>query len=235
MPKPELALIIPVFNEETLIGPVLNDWSKELNRLQINYEIHVYVAKSKDKTLEIVKELSKENNRIVVHDRPKLGHGPDLIQGYKDNSETEWVFQVDSDDEMKPDGFEKLWKNRNDYDILIGKRIRKNQKLVRKITSLFSRLSIWIFYGAKIYDVNAPYRLIRTSCFKSLFFIMPENMQAPNIVISGYASLKNLKAYESNVEFNDREVGTAGLSKIKLLKVSIGCFLETIKFRLKIK
>lgn len=235
MSDSKLAVVIPVFNEEALIGPVLNSWSKELTRLQINYEIHVYIAKSKDKTLEIVENLSKENKKIIAHDRPKLGHGPDLIQGYKDNSDFEWIFQVDSDDEVKPDGFEKLWVKKDDYDILLGKRVRKNQKLVRKLTSLFSRLSIWIFYGTKIYDVNSPYRLMRTKSYKNLFFALPANMQAPNIVISGYTSLKKLKAYETEVEFNDREVGTAGLSKIKLLKVSIGCFLETLAFRLKIK
>lgn len=235
MPNPELALVIPVFNEESLIGQVLNTWSNELENLQINYEIHVYVAKSKDKTLEIVQEFSKKNNKIIAHDRPKLGHGTDLVKGYKDNLSVKWIFQVDSDDEIKASSFKKLWEKRNEYDFLIGKRIRINQQVLRKLTSLVSRLSIWLFYGNKVYDVNVPYRLMRTECFKDLFIIFPESFLAPNIVISGYASLKNLRVYQIPVESLDREVGTAGLSKSKLLKIAVNCFFEAITFRFQIK
>lgn len=235
MPNPELALVIPVFNEETLIGNVLNTWSNELNNLEIDYEIHVYIAKSKDRTLEIVQEFANNNNKIIAHDRPKLGHGADLVKGYKDNLNAKWIFQVDSDDEIKASSFKKLWEKRNDFDFLIGKRIRINQQLIRKLTSLVSRLSIWTFYGNSVYDVNAPYRLMRSESFKELFTTFPESFLAPNLVVSGYASLKNLRVFQTPVESHDREVGTAGLSKTKLLKTAVNCFFEAITFRFKIK
>lgn len=230
---PELAVIIPVFNEEALIGQVLSDWSNELEN--IDYEIHVYIAKSKDKTLEVVQEFSKKNKRIVAHDRPKLGHGADLIKGYKDNLNAKWIFQVDSDNEIKSKWFKSLWEKRNEYDFLIGKRIRINQQIARKFTSLFSRLSIWLFYGSKVYDVNVPYRLMKSECFKDLFTALPDDFLAPNIIISGYASLKSLKVFQTEVESHDREIGTADLSKSKLLKIAVRCFFEAIFFRFKIK
>ena len=44
----ELAVVIPVYNEEESIAAVLNKWTGELNRLSIDYHIHVYNDGSND-------------------------------------------------------------------------------------------------------------------------------------------------------------------------------------------
>ena len=73
--KIELAVIIPVYNEQEIITEVINSWEQKLAHLGIHYEIHVYNDGSKDQTLQILREYAKTKERVVVHDKPNSGHG----------------------------------------------------------------------------------------------------------------------------------------------------------------
>ena len=162
MKNPELAVVMPVYNEEGAIRNVLLKWTQELERLGIRFEIHVYNDGSKDGSLKMLRELAGQNPRLVVHDKKNSGHGPTILQGYRENSETPWIFQIDSDDEIGCESFQEFWEKRESFDFLIGARVRPNQPLPRKVISSFSRVTVRIFYGKKVHDVNSPFRLMRS-------------------------------------------------------------------------
>lgn len=227
----ELALIMPVYNEEGAIKNVLEKWDKTLSDLHIDYKIFAYNDGSKDKTGEILKEISSEHENIIAINKENSGHGPTILKGYRDNAEEfEWIFQIDSDDEMKEDSFHKLWENRENYDFLIGIRDGREQVLSRKIISAVSRMCIRIFYGKGVWDVNSPYRLMKTAKFKDVYFKIPSDTFAPNVIISGYCARKHLKFYETPVPCGIRETGEVSIKHFKLLKAAAKSFLQTIRF-----
>ena len=233
MNKERLALVMPVYNESGAIRGVIEKWTMELQRLGIEFTIQVYNDGSKDHTLSILKELASENRNLIVHDKSNSGHGPTILQGYRENCDAEWIFQTDSDDEISPGEFEELWVHREDYDFLIGRRIRARQPWPRKVMSCASRAVVRTFYGSKVYDVNSPYRLMRSSGLKDAFFSIPENTFAPNVIISGMVTLKNLKAFEIPVQQKERTTGEVSIKKFKLIKVAWKSIWETILFRFK--
>jgi len=226
---------MPVYNEEVVIRDVINKWTKELLRLEIDFQIHVYNDGSRDNTLSILNRLANENKNITVHDKLNSGHGPTIIQGYRENSDAEWLFQIDSDDGIGIESFEDLWEKRKRFQFLIGKRIRSRQALPRKLISILSRVIVSILYGNKIYDVNSPYRLMRTESLKKIIFSLPDNMFAPNVSITGTVSLFNLKCYEISVQHRERVTGEGSIKRIKLLKAVLQSFYQTIIYRFKIK
>lgn len=234
MEKAELNVIIPVYNEEGAINTVLDKWSKELERLGINFNIHAYNDGSKDNTLNILNEYASKNNKIIVHDKPNSGHGSTILLGYQENSDSEWVFQIDSDDEMGPESFEKLWAKRNDYDFLIGSRTERNNPLSRKLITLLSRLTVWIMYGTGVKDVNSPYRLMKSDLFRKYYNLIPANTFAPNVIISGICGMKKFKVYETPVTYTFRTTGEVSIKKFKLLKSALKSFLQTIFFRFRL-
>jgi dolichol-phosphate mannosyltransferase len=234
MIKKELALVMPLYNEEGAIGTVIRKWTEELQKLKIDFLIHAYNDGSKDGTLHILNDLAAENKRLIVYDKPNSGNGPTVLLGYRENSDAEWIFQIDSDDEIGPEKFGELWKNRDRYDFLIGSRVLAEQPLVRRLVSSISRLTIRLFYGSMIFDVNSPYRLMRSSVFKDIFYSLPEGLFAPNVIISGIVSLKNLRAYEIPVQYKPRVTGEVSLKKIKLLKAAAKSFYQTIACRFKL-
>lgn len=231
MEKAELNVIIPVYNEEGAINIVLEKWSKELDRLGINFKIHAYNDGSKDNTLKILNECASNNNKITVHDKVNSGHGSTILLGYKENCYSDWLFQIDSDDEMGPESFEELWNKRNDYDFLIGSRTERDNPLSRKLITLLSRLTVWIMYGRGVKDVNSPYRLMKCELFKSYYDLIPANTFAPNVIISGICGMNKLRVYEIPVKYTFRTTGEVSIKKFKLLKSALKSFIQTIFFR----
>ena len=234
----KLAIIMPVYNEEQAIGNVLDKWVKEIDKLGIVYTIHPYDDGSKDNSLQVIK--AKENEypgKIIAHTKPNSGHGPTILLGYREAAAQgyDWVFQIDSDDEMGPEGFYKLWEQRKNYDFLVGTRDGRKQALPRKVISAFSRMSVRVFYGKSIWDVNTPYRLMRVEAFKSIWDEIPENTFAPNVIISGMAAAQKLLCYETPIAQRDRQTGEVSIKKWKLLKAAMKSFMQTVVFSLKKK
>jgi glycosyltransferase involved in cell wall biosynthesis len=225
---------MPVYNEEGAIAAVLAKWVKELDTLNINYQIHTYNDGSKDNTAAILEsEAKKYPGRIFVHDKANSGHGPTILQGYREQSAVaEWVFQMDSDDEMGPEKFGDLWEQRDHYDFLIGIRDGRYQQLPRKIISWMSRAVVRIFFGRGVRDVNSPYRLMKSDVFSSFYWVIPDDTFAPNVIISGWVAREHLKFYECQIPHGDRKTGEVSIKKWKLLKVALKSFVQTIKFGL---
>ena len=233
--RSQLAVVIPAYNEEGVIGNVITDWHKELERMDIDFKIHVYNDGSKDATSRILKEAASTHKNIVPHDKENSGHGPTVIRGYRENIESEWMFQVDSDDEMSPESFEELWKKREEHDFLIGERLRSQQPLSRKIVSLISRLVVWVLYGTRVYDVNSPFRLMRNEKIRNIISMLPQDLFAPNVIISGMVSLMDLRVYRCEVSRKQRTTGEVSIQKWKLLKAAMQSFLQTILFRFRLQ
>ena len=229
-----LIVIMPVYNEEDIIASVLEKWVSKLDSMQIEggWQIQVYNDGSTDCTAEILTVCAgRHPEKIIVHNKPNSGHGPTILQGYRENaSKAEWLFQIDSDDEMGPEGFSELWHKRENYDFLAGFRDGRKQALPRKIISQFARLSVRLFYGKSIWDVNTPYRLMRVDAFNDIWKSIPADTFAPNVIISGMAARKKMRCIEEAVSQCDRQTGEVSIRKWKLLKVSVKSFIQTILF-----
>ncbi len=228
-----LCVVMPVYNEQDAIGAVLEKWDGALKGLGIDYEIRPYNDGSKDNSLSVMHEVAnKLGNRIVVRDKPNGGHGNTILTGYRDaaNDGFDWVFQIDSDDEMGPEKFNELWSRRNGYDFLVGIRDGRIQALPRKVISFVSRLCVRIFYGKSVWDVNTPYRLMRVTAFNPFYAAVPLTTFAPNVILSGLAARHKLRCFETRVPQHDRTTGEVSIKKWKLLKAAAKSFWQTICF-----
>jgi len=229
----KLCVVMPVYNERDAIGPVLGKWDAALRELGIDYEIRPYNDGSKDDSLAVMRDVaSKLGSRVVVRDKPNGGHGNTILTGYREaaNDGFDWVFQIDSDDEMGPEKFNELWSRRDGYDFLVGMRDGRVQALPRKVISFASRLSVRLFYGKSIWDVNTPYRLMRVSAFRGFYEKIPLTTFAPNVILSGLAARHKLRCFETKVPQHDRTTGEVSIKKWKLLKAAIRSFWQTIAF-----
>lgn len=228
----DLVVVMPVYNEQDSIGNVLTAWARVLGGLGLRYEIHVYNDGSKDETGPRLENLRVAIPQVVVHSKRNSGHGSTIRQGYLENMDrAEWLFQVDSDDEMGPDWFYKLWNIRHDHDFIVGRRYERRSSLARKVVSLAARLAANLFYGPCIYDVNCPYRLMRAAAFRECYLSLPPATFAPNVLISGYCAYHEIKTVEIHVPHRSRYSGTVSIRKWKLVKESIRSLYQTIRYR----
>lgn len=231
----KLCVVMPVYNEQDAIGAVLEKWVKALDALGLDYTIRPYNDGSKDNSLSVMKSKEKRLPRIEVHDKPNGGHGNTILTGYREAAADgfDWIFQIDSDDEMGPEKFNELWSRRTAYDFLVGIRDGRVQALPRKVISFVSRMCVRIFYGKSVWDVNTPYRLMRVSAFREFYSRIPLTTFAPNVILSGLAARYRLRCFETRVPQHDRTTGEVSIKKLKLLKAAARSFGQTIFFALK--
>jgi len=232
MPE-RLCVVMPVYNERDAICGVLEKWATALDSLKIDYSIRPYNDGSRDDSLSVMRKAASALPRIDVRDKPNGGHGPTVLQGYREAAADgfDWVFQIDSDDEMGPESFSELWNGRASYDILVGRRSGRKQAMPRKVVSLVSRLAVRVFYGkGRVWDVNAPYRLMRISAFRNAFERIPPMTFAPNVIITGIAARVGLRAFETPVPQHDRTTGEVSIKKWKLLKAAVKSLWQTVAF-----
>jgi glycosyltransferase involved in cell wall biosynthesis len=229
--RPELAVIIPVYNEQDIIVEVLESWSYEFRRLDINFQIHVYDDGSRDNSLAIITEYATKDENIVVHSKKNAGHGPTILLGYCENSNVEWIFQTDSDNEIATEFFETFWEQRDGFDLLIGRRAGRSSTLSRKFVSSAARILVRLFYGKGIIDVNCPYRLMRSAAFRQTFRKIPPETFAPNVILSGITCKKKYRVLEIPVDSRRRTTGVVSIQKARLLNASIRSLFQTILFR----
>ena len=228
-----LCVVMPVYNEEDAVGAVLEKWDAVLKALGADYVIRPYNDGSRDGSLEVMRRVAARlGPQIDVRDKPNGGHGNTILTGYRDAAADgfDWVFQIDSDDEMGPEKFGELWSRRGEYDFLVGIRDGRRQALPRKVMSLVSRLCVRLFYGKGVWDVNTPYRLMRVSAFREFFLQVPLTTFAPNVILSGLAARHRLRLFETRVPQRDRATGEVSIRKWKLAKAAAKSFWQTVWF-----
>lgn len=227
-----LCVVMPVYNEQEAIGPVLVKWAEALDGLDLDYSIRPYNDGSKDASLAVMRETAKSLPRVDVRDKANGGHGHTILTGYREAAADgfDWIFQVDSDDEMGPEKFGELWARRAEFDFLVGIRDGRVQPLPRKVVSFVSRLCVRLFYGKSVWDVNTPYRLMRVTAFKDFYERIPLTTFAPNVILSGLAARHRLRCHEIRVPQHDRATGEVSIRKWKLLRAAVRSFAQTVRF-----
>ena len=121
---------MPAYNEEATIGDVVVGWDDAFGALGVSCELRVYDDGSRDATGTLLEQVACERPHVVAVRQANVGHGPTILRGYHE-ARGEWVFQVDSDDEMRPDAFPVLWARRDGADLVLGYRTGRNAAVTR--------------------------------------------------------------------------------------------------------
>ena len=228
--KNNLAIIIPVFNEQDIIEKVINDWlfvAKKFDGFII-----VINDGSSDNSLKILNKISKKNNRLMVINKKNSGHGPSVYTGYKIalKKKFNFIFQVDSDDQFFSKDFNKLWLLRDENSLILGFRKKRYDSFHRLIITRILKILNLIIFRKFVPDVNIPYRLIGGEFLKKNLKFISSKSLAPNILISIKAA-KDKKIKSIVVSHKERLTGQVWIVKFNLIKFMFKVFIEIISFK----
>jgi len=224
----ELAIVMPVYNEQDCICEVVDSWNTMLGTLGIRYVCIILNDGSKDETQERLSRYG-DSDTVTIVNKDNSGHGPTILEGYHQAVEKAcWVFQCDSDDEMPAEAFPALWDKRQEYDVLFGYRAERIQSRGRKLISAISRLTVRMLFGSGVVDVNTPYRLMRTEYLKVIIDQIPDKTFAPNVIIAGSFARAKLRIYNTSVAHQHRRTGEVSIVRWKLWKSAFRAFFQTL-------
>ena len=159
------SIIIPVYNEEQVIG----DFLKSLLAFNQNDEIILVDDGSTDKTNEII---SKFPVKLIKHSNNK-GYGAALKTGIR-NSTGDKIITLDSDGQHNPQYINEIKRLLPEYDMVIGNRTddsfqHKTRMRGKKLIKIIAEYLI----EQKLPDYNSGFRGFDKILMSDLLHIMP--------------------------------------------------------------
>lgn len=138
---------------------------------------------------------------------------------YAIKNNADYVFQTDSDNQTNPAEFEQFWQLRKKYDAVIGNRVHRQDGIQRIMVEKTLLMILQFYYGVKIPDSNAPYRLMKVELLKKYISKMPSDFNLPNVMLTTYFAYYHEKIKFLPISFVARQEGTNSINIPKITKI----------------
>ena len=234
----KLYIVVPAYNESANIRQLVDDWYPIIEKYHGDQESRLVVIDdgSKDNTYHLLCELAKERPLLQPITKPNGGHGATVLYGYRyaiDNN-ADYVFQTDSDGQTDPNEFHQFWENRKNYDAIIGKRLVRGDGAQRKFVENVVCTLLYLIFGVKIQDANAPFRLMKTSLLEKYISRLPKDFNIPNIMFTTYFVYFHEKVKFIEITFKPRQGGVNSVNVNKIIKIGWKALGDFWKLRIDI-
>lgn len=159
----EISVVIPVYNEEANIRPLYSRLKQTLEDVGRSYEIVVVDDGSTDGSLEILKELCREDSLLkIVRLRRNFGQTAAFSAGF-DQISGDVVVTLDADLQNDPADIPLLLaKIEEGYDVVSGwRKNRKDPFLTRRFPSMVANALISQVTGVKLHDYGCSLKAYR--------------------------------------------------------------------------
>lgn len=233
MAQPYLSIIIPAYNEAERIPKTLLDMDKHLARADYSYEILVVNDGSKDKTGEIVKNMTRVIKNLKLIDlNDNQGKGGTVRQGMLLATGKIRLF-TDADNSTSIDQFGAMMPLfKQGFEVVIGSRAVKGAKLdpaepiYKQIPGKLGNLFIQLLLLPGIWDTQCGFKAFTEEAAEKIFNMSKITGWGFDVEILSLAKKMNYKIREIPVHWvNDLQSHVTASAYLKVL-------METIKIRL---
>lgn len=210
----KISIIIPAYNEEESLSFLFERLNKITREIE-NYEFEILLVNdgSKDKTIEIIKEQRKQDNRISYVDLSRnFGKERAMIAGL-DYATGDAVIFMDADLQDPPELIPELikyWEEGYD-DVYAKRKSRKGETFLKKFTSKMYYKVLQKIAGMEIQRDTGDFRLLDRRCVNALKKLR-ESQRCTKSMFSWIGYKKKEVLY-------DREPRVAGKTKWNYLKL----------------
>jgi dolichol-phosphate mannosyltransferase len=232
---PDLVLLIPAYNEEQRIEPVLRDYARYFReRYRGKFQIVVVLNGCVDDTLGVVERVRADYPEIQALNFPApIGKGGALIEGLKLAPTTELIGYVDADGATEPRAFLDLVEHCAEADCAIGSRwlpgsiLHQTQSKQRRVFSRAFHALVQLLFWMNIVDTQCGAKVMRRQAVESVHSALRIADVAFDINLLYALKQNGFSILEVPTEWTDK-LG----SKIKLNRGALGILLSVIRLRL---
>lgn len=216
-----LYIVMPAYNEAENIESVVSSWYPVLYGKSEDSRLIIADSGSTDGTHEILLRLSAKYGKLrILSDTGKF-HGEKLmaLYNYAIVNGADYVFQTDSDGQTDPDEFSAFWEMRKEYDGIFGHRQIRGDGKIRAFVEYVVCFLLKLYFGVRLPDANAPFRLMRTEVLKKYLYRLPDDYNIPNIMIATYFTFYKERTAFRKISFRPRQGGKNSLNLFKIVKI----------------
>lgn len=233
-----LSVIIPVYNEESLIICSLNKLHEFISNNNFTFEIILVDDGSKDNTCKIASEffssheLNDKYHFNLIENKINRGKGFSIREGLE-RATGKFILFTDADFSTPIEESQKLLGFLNvGYDIAIGSRALKDSKLIR-------RQNIFRMYMGKFFNLIVRritgLNFMDTQCGFKMFTSKAKNLLLPYLKIDDFSFDVEILYIAKKLSLKVKEAPVSWInspdSKVRIIKDSIKMFFSLIKIK----
>lgn len=202
--KPTLSIIVPVFNEERTLVPLLKKvWAVKLMGLQ--KQIIVVDDGSSDKTRDLLKKVKFPGMEVYFHPENR-GKGA-AIRTAIPHTTGDYVVVQDADLEYDPSDYEKLLGPlmEGKADVVYGSRFMGTHQafvLTHYLGNIFLSFLTTVLYGTVLTDMETCYKVFKGDILRSL--ILRSNRFEFEPEVTAKLLKKGYRLYEMPISYHGR-------------------------------
>lgn len=217
----DLYIVIPAYNEAENVETVVEQWYPMLDGKGKNSRLVIADSGSTDATHEVLVELQKKYDRLEILSDTEKTHGSKVIAlyHYAIEHDADFIFQTDSDGQTDPAEFHSFWVQRNEYDAILGWRPVREDGKMRDFVEKVVCLLLKIYFGVKVPDANAPFRLMSADIVRKYLYRLPADYNIPNIMLTTYFTYYEDKIAFKAVSFHSRKKGKNSINFLAIFKI----------------
>lgn len=236
---PSLLVLVPAYNEEQRIEPVLREYAAYFRANYAGkFQLVVVLNGCRDNTLGVVERVAREFPEISADNFPApIGKGGALIEGLRLAPATDLIGYVDADGATPPQAFHALARQcgGGGADCVIGSRwlpgavLHQEQPWLRRFASRCFHAVVEALFWMHIQDTQCPAKVMRREAAEKIH---------DSLRIADLAFDVNLVFALKRAGFTVREVPTEWTDKLgskvtsSLFRTSLVMFLSVVRLRL---
>lgn len=221
----DVSVVIPVYNEEESIGPLLAELHRALDPTGLSYELVLVDDGSKDRSFALLRQAAETDPAITaLKFRRNFGQTAALQAGL-DVARGKKVVMMDADLQNDPaDIPSMLQKLEEGYDLVAGWRAdRKDPFLNRRLPSMIANRIISLATKVKLHDYGCTLKAMKREVAKELRLYGEMHRFIPAV-----ASWVGVSFIEVKVNHRARQFGTSKYGIGRTLRVVLD--LITVRF-----
>jgi dolichol-phosphate mannosyltransferase len=231
---PSLLLLIPAYNEERRIGPVLRSYGEYFPKhYNGKFQLVVILNGCRDNTLGVVQAVAADYPVVswVVHQEP-IGKGGALIEGLKLAPLADLIGYVDADGATEPSAFLDLARRWKEADCIIGSRwlpgsvLHQMQSGERRFASRCFHAIVQLFFRMNIRDTQCGAKVMRREVIERIHAFLCIADMAFDINLLYLVKRHGFSVLEVPTEWTDKQG-----SKVALFRGSLTMLLSVIRVR----
>jgi glycosyltransferase involved in cell wall biosynthesis len=232
---PSLLLLIPAFNEEHRIEPVLGDYARHFRQHYAGrFQIIVVLNGCTDNTRGVVQRVARDYAEVrALEFVDPIGKGGALIEGLKLAPTADLIGYVDADGATGPAAFLELVRQCDRADCVIGSRwvpgavLHQSQSSRRQFASRAFHLIVQMFFWMNLRDTQCGAKVMRRDAVEKIHSALTIADMAFDINLLYALKRAGYRILEIPTEWTDK-IG----SKVTLGKTSLTMLLSVIRLRL---
>jgi glycosyltransferase involved in cell wall biosynthesis len=234
-PVPSLLLLIPAYNEERRIEPVLRAYADYFqHHYHGKFQLIVVLNGCRDDTLGVVRRVERDFPTVsALEFREPIGKGGALIEGLRLAPLADLIGYVDADGATAPGDFHHLVRLCSEADCVIGSRwlpksiLHQAQTSQRRFASRVFHAIVQFLFWMNIRDTQCGAKVMRRSAVEKVHGELRLADMSFDINLLYALKRAHFKVLEVPTEWTDK----AG-SKVALGRTSLTMLLSVIRLRL---